>query len=265
MAVAQIEARQGTGLATNPGYVLRKDAANAWDRAVGDFGKQVLITGAWRSYETQERIFLERYRQGNRAGQRGYTTDVRYWPARGSYWTRLQGTAAAAVPGTSNHGGGVAVDVKTAREAGDPGYDVAVIFGSWNDSDRLAFLRAAKDHGWDDDEGRSVNELWHLTYYPERDKHKGEKPKPLVKEIEFMAALDESAQKALAERVAKTETNVEQIEVVVRRHERVDKERRVADLEHARESARRQRETDNKVEALAAKVDALIKALEASK
>lgn len=177
MAATQVSKSQCTELQTNPGYYLLRDAAYAWDRAVTEFGKQVLITGAWRSYETQERIFLERYDRGNLAGRRGYTQDVRWWPASNAYWTRKTGTASAAVPGTSNHGGGLAVDVKTSRQKGDPPYEQAVIFGSWADTDRTRFLKVAAEHGWDDDEGRSVNELWHLTYYPARDRHRGEKPK----------------------------------------------------------------------------------------
>jgi hypothetical protein len=171
MSVTQISSADGTALKSNPGFVLRKDAANAWERAVAAFGKRVLITGAWRSYETQERIFRERYR----AGARSPFGDYRYWPKDGRTWGRVTG-AAAAVPGTSNHGGGVAVDVKTARQAGDPPYAEAIIFAAWGDVDRVRFLKVAKDHGWADDEGRSVGELWHLTYYPERDKHKGEAP-----------------------------------------------------------------------------------------
>lgn len=187
MPATQVSKSQCIELRSNPGFYLLRDAAYAWDRAVAEFGKDVLITGAWRSYETQERLFdgekypnqtpqYGRYLRGNRAGQRGFTNDVRWWPAKASYWTRKDGTAAAAVPGTSNHGGGVAVDVKTRREAGDPPYEQAVIFGSWTDEDRTRFLRVAAEHGWDDDEGREVGELWHLTYYPERDKHRGEKP-----------------------------------------------------------------------------------------
>lgn len=186
---------------SNPGYYLRSDAAKAWDRAVAAFGKLVLITGAWRSYETQLRIFEERYDRGNYSGRKvngvQYTTDVRYWPAKGAYYTRRDGTAAAAVPGTSNHGGGVAVDVKTSRSKGDLPYEQAVIFGSWNDPDRARFLRVAAEHGWDDDEGRSVGELWHLTYYPDRDKHRGEVvPTPPQKEKDFMAQMSDAALKA---------------------------------------------------------------------
>jgi peptidoglycan hydrolase-like protein with peptidoglycan-binding domain len=164
--MAQIAASQCTNLATAPGFYLRDDAAQAWDRAVTAYGKPVLLTGAWRSYEIQERIFRERYRPGASSP----FGDYRRW--NGQVWGRVTG-AAAAVPGTSNHGGGIAVDVKTSRSKGDAPYPQTVVFGSFNDADRLAFLRVAADHGWRDAEGRSVGEHWHLTYYPEHDKHRG--------------------------------------------------------------------------------------------
>lgn len=211
--MAQISKSQCIELQSNPGYYLERDAAHAWDRACAEFGKQVIITGAWRSYETQVQIFdsekhpsTGRYVRGNRAGQRGYTTDVRGREAdgslyRGSWWTRKAGTAAAAVPGTSNHGSGRAVDVKTRREKGDPGHETAVIFAGWNDEDRKRWLRIAAKHGWADDEGRSVGEHWHQTYYPERDQHRGEKPKKTIQEDQMSAAaerqIDELHQKLL--------------------------------------------------------------------
>jgi hypothetical protein len=171
--MTQINLSDCRGLGTSPGFSLRPDAAIGWDRAVRKFGKQVLLSGAWRSYEIQKRLFLERYR----AGASSPFGDYRYWPTSlggdDRTWGRFTG-AAAAVPGTSNHGGGVAVDVKTSRSTGDAGYATTVVFTSFGDLDRLAFLRVAQEFGWDDAEGRSVGELWHLTYYPGLDQHRGE-------------------------------------------------------------------------------------------
>lgn len=165
-ARSQISASQGRLLKSNPGFVLRPDAAIAWDRAVKKFGKKVLITGALRSYATQKRIFLERYEVG------AYSPygDYRRW--NGVQYGRVR-NAAAAVPGTSNHGSGDAVDVKTRRYAGDPSHATAVVFTSWGDRDRKRFLKVAAPYGWRDTEGRRVGELWHLTYYPHLDKHRG--------------------------------------------------------------------------------------------
>lgn len=173
MTVKQITAVQGRTLTSphNAGLVLRADAALAWERAVAKFGRAVLVTGAWRSLDSQVWLFTARYVQGNHSGKPGFTNDVRKW--NGVVYTRKAGTAAAAVPGTSNHGGGVAVDVKTGRGPGDPASPVAVVFTGWSDPDRAEFLTVAAEFGWADDEGRAVDEFWHLTYYPDRDKHRG--------------------------------------------------------------------------------------------
>jgi hypothetical protein len=196
MTAKQITRAQGTELQNNPGFVLLRDAAFAWDRASDEFGKVVAITGAWRSYAKQEELFLERYDRGNFAGHPGYTNDVRLWPGHG-YWTRRAGTAAAAVPGTSNHGGGLSVDAKTRRDEGDPPYEAMVVFTSFVDEDRKAFLKVANKHGWYDDEGRDVDEFWHLTYYPERDQFRGQPPK---KEEDEMPSIEE-IKKAVGEEI----------------------------------------------------------------
>ncbi|WP_402465821.1 peptidoglycan-binding protein [Isoptericola aurantiacus] len=170
-ARSQISAALAREMESNPGFYLRPDSAVAWDRATKAFGKQVIITGALRSLETQTRLFTERYDENyTSAGPFG---DVRYW--NGRRYVRMRG-AAAAVPGTSNHGSGDAVDVKTRRDGDDPGHDKAVVFTSWSDRDRVRFLEVAAEYGWRDDEGRRVGELWHLTYYPALDRHRGTAP-----------------------------------------------------------------------------------------
>lgn len=178
MVVAQIHRSAGRALTApfSTNFVLRTDAAIAWDRAVKKYGKAVLLTGAWRSQDTQVKIFTERYVRGYHKGKPGFTDDVRKW--NGQLWTRRKGTASAAVPGTSNHGGGIAVDVKTARYPGDPAWPTAVIFVGFNDEDRRAFLKVAAEFGWEDAEGRSINEPWHLTYNAKADKWRGEKYPP---------------------------------------------------------------------------------------
>ena len=171
----QIKSTDAVPLPSNPGHKLRADAANAWERANAAAGLTPELTDSFRPVEVQERIFRERYVAGNHAGKPGFTNDVRTW--NGVKYTRKAGTAAAAVPGTSNHGGGLAVDVRTSRNAATRPRPV-VVFTGFNDVDRLNWLKAAKPHGWADDEGRSVNEPWHLTYYPARDQHKGQPSTP---------------------------------------------------------------------------------------
>lgn len=166
MVTLQIAKSQGIQLRSAPGFILRADAAAAFDRTCTALGKRVLLTGAWRSFETQLRIFLERYE----VGAHSPFNDYRKYD--GKVWGRVRG-AAAAVPGSSNHGGGIAFDAKTRRVEGDLPYEEAVVFTGWNDPDRLRFLELGRDNGWADDEGRQVNELWHITYYQSRDKFRG--------------------------------------------------------------------------------------------
>jgi len=210
MVGQQISKTQCIELLSNPGFFLSKNAAYAWDRTILEFGKDVLLTGAWRSYATQVELFDSelsskgRYVRGNHAGKKGFTDDVRGRTAngslyRGSWWTRKAGTAAAAVPGTSNHGSGVAVDVKTKREAGDPSYDEAVIFSGFSDEDRLRFLKIAAKNGWYDAEGREVNEHWHITWYEDKDQFKGQAPKKTEEEEDMLTI--EEIKKAVGEEI----------------------------------------------------------------
>lgn len=97
-------------LATIPGTTQRVRADLAAQTAAlrqafaHRFGKPLTITDSYRPYEVQERIFRQRY---TTAGHQG-VNDVRWW--NGAWWYRRPGTAAAAVPGTSNHGWGTALD-----------------------------------------------------------------------------------------------------------------------------------------------------------
>lgn len=168
--MSQISLSQCIEIKSIPGFYLEPFAARSLDRALKEFGKTLILTGAWRSLQRQIELFTARYVKGNHAGKPGFTDDVRNW--NGSPWTRKKGTAAAARPGTSNHGSGRAIDVKTHRNSNDPPHSQAVIFSGWNDADRLRFLRVAKKHGWDDAEGHGVNEHWHITYYPSLDQHR---------------------------------------------------------------------------------------------
>lgn len=166
--MAQISASQTIGLATAPGQRLLPAAAASWDAAAracqAKYGWTPTLTDSFRPLDVQERIFRQRYRQGNHAGARGFTSDVRHWD--GQPWTRLTGTAAAAVPGTSNHGGGVAVDAGHAGQS----------FATFTDTHRKQFMGIAADYGWTDTEGRRVNEPWHLDYEQAKDKHRGTPP-----------------------------------------------------------------------------------------
>lgn len=145
-------------LASAPGQRLRPDAAPAWDRlayAVRDkYGWLPRLTDSYRPYAVQEAIFRRRYRLGV-----GF--DTRTW--NGVSWHRVTG-AAAAVPGTSNHGLGLAVDCTDLAESGFYGTRYRQLVG------------LAAEYGWTNNEGRRVNEPWHLVYNPGLDRHRGERP-----------------------------------------------------------------------------------------
>lgn len=135
------------------GLYLTPLAAESWQNIVAGvqsrFGWTPQLTDAYRDlygYYGQEQTFLRRY-------QRGY---VQYFPGKvdrrvwnGVAYYRKPGNAAAAVPGTSNHGWATAVDVTG--------------LGAFGSSRFNQFAAVAIANGWSNAEGRSVNEPWHWT------------------------------------------------------------------------------------------------------
>lgn len=89
------------------GHLIRKDLISQTEALrqafQSRFKKPLLLTGGYRTYATQERIFRERYTTTPIS-----SPDVRWW--NGIRWYRKPGFASAAVPGTSNHGLGTAID-----------------------------------------------------------------------------------------------------------------------------------------------------------
>ena len=143
-----------------PGTFLRVDAADAWNRAKADaFGQtgiDLTVRGWNRTLEEQQRFFFERYvPQPSGDGPFG---DVRWYA--GVRYVRGSG-AAAAIPGTSNHGLGLAVDV----------VDYGMV-GEFFNARRVATFPILTKHGWTDHEGRGpIQEPWHIVYDPARDTH----------------------------------------------------------------------------------------------
>ncbi|MFD6093966.1 D-alanyl-D-alanine carboxypeptidase family protein, partial [Oerskovia sp. NPDC060338] len=98
---------------TSTGHLLRADAAAAFEALAAafarEFGKPLKVTDAYRpkwGTNGQVEIFEDRYPHPTYQGvndQRG--------PWKGKRWWRRKNTAAAAVPGTSNHGWGLALDL----------------------------------------------------------------------------------------------------------------------------------------------------------
>lgn len=145
------------GLASiGSGQALRPDAATAWLAVVAEmltrYGITLRLTDSYRPYAVQVRIFNERYDPAFTGN--GPFGDVRWWD--GVRYVRMCG-ASAAVPGTSNHGLGIAVDV-----TGLGGFDGTT----------YAYVAAiAPACGWTNTAGRQIGEAWHWEYDPTTDTH----------------------------------------------------------------------------------------------
>lgn len=142
-----------------PGAWLTHEAADSFKRVRDEvqrkYGWTPTLTSAgdaYRSYARQEAVFRERYVP--RYATYGLGGVDRRGPWLGQYWWRYRG-AAAAVPGTSNHGKGVAVDIKD--------------IGPFTGLRYRQFAEVAAKHGWSNVEGKSVNEPWHWVYSSSRD------------------------------------------------------------------------------------------------
>lgn len=137
------------------GGYLTPGAADAFEglRSAGSrAGVNVTITStadAYRLYAIQERIFTERYQTTYIEYAKG-RVDKRSWQGRD--WFRRPGTAAAAVPGTSNHGWGLAVDIANV--------------GGFNSTFYRWLIETGPRFGFTNDEGHSVGEAWHWVYSP---------------------------------------------------------------------------------------------------
>jgi len=149
---SQIVQSQTTPVKGAPDVRLRADAAKSWARVIEKWGAALPITSGWRSVATQRAIFTARYTPAKTGG--GQFCDARLW--NGVRYVRTSPLGPAAVPGTSNHGAGTAVDVKG--------------FTSFGAKQRLKFLALARDFGWSDADGCLIAEPWHLTYNPKNDK-----------------------------------------------------------------------------------------------
>jgi hypothetical protein len=140
------------GQAGGPTVTLVRPAARAWRAlcaAALKAGHTLKASGAassYRTYAEQERLFRQRFTTSPVSGT------VRLW--NGVRWYLRPGVALAAVPGTSNHGWGSAVDTGEERD-GDSGTESI-------DAGTLAWLV--------DNEGRFgfshevQSEPWHIRY-----------------------------------------------------------------------------------------------------
>lgn len=141
-----------------PNCTLALKAARAWTALRETAKKDGVIlaqVGDYRPYERQVALFLERY-----STKPTGTGDVRYW--KGVRYELKPGYAAAAVPGTSNHGWGLAIDAalnikgQIVTITADPDGPGPVKSG-------LAWLLAHADafgFSWE-----AQSEPWHIRYY----------------------------------------------------------------------------------------------------
>lgn len=151
---------------------MRIDAANALDRLAVPFEKKFKkpLKGAYgyRSYEVQERIFLERYDHTPRRGNTYANGGIKRW--KGQTWHKKPGVSVAAQPGYSNHGWGLAIDLNSGIN-GWPNFGTAEY--KW-------MVANAPAYGFTNAEGKPINESWHWVYYPNLDKHKNDPKEPTV-------------------------------------------------------------------------------------
>jgi hypothetical protein len=138
------------------GFTVRlvAPAARAW-RALAyaaiKAGHTLKPTGpadSYRPYEVQERIFRQRYTTTYLAGR-----PYKVW--NGRRWYQKPGTAVAAVPGSSNHGLGLAVDTGEERDsdAGAESLDNPTLLWLLNNELRYGFSHEVQ------------SEPWHIRYF----------------------------------------------------------------------------------------------------
>lgn len=143
--------RSSPGEAMGPSVVLVMPADRAWRAmaaAAHAAGHVLKSVSSYRNYETQERIFRERYRTYDTgSGER------KWWLSQ--WWWRLPNVAAAAVPGTSNHGWGLAVDIGEERD-GDSGVE------SIDDNTVQWLIDHAHLYGFS---AEIQSEKWHWRYF----------------------------------------------------------------------------------------------------
>jgi hypothetical protein len=137
------------GQADGPDVRLVKPAARAWTAmcaAAKKAGHVLKASGpfdSYRPYEVQEKIFRARYTTTYLAGR-----PYRMW--NGQRWYQRPGTAAAAVPGTSNHGWALAVDigVELDGDAGTESIDPATVDWLVDHAHEFGFSAELQSEPW---------------------------------------------------------------------------------------------------------------------
>lgn len=128
------------------GGYAQPDAAEAFLRIARDFeaavGIPLKFSEAYRGYQTQIELFTARYVRVQRV------TGV-YWD--GDYWAKKPDVAAAAVPGSSNHGWALA-------------FDFAWPLTSWSTVGQAWFRANESRYNFSSAQGVADGEPWHKVY-----------------------------------------------------------------------------------------------------
>ena len=140
-------------------------------------------TDPWHATRTkadQIALFKRNYTTAWVPGRSYSDGGIKNWDGR--KWYRRPYKPVTAIPGTSNHGNGDTVDFQ-----GLGGYDSA----TWK---RAATI--LREHGWNNTEGRKINEPWHWTRVSTADKHRYEEVVTVsdLKDIKAALARIESRQ-----------------------------------------------------------------------
>jgi hypothetical protein len=165
-----------TQLMSIGGHLFQAQAGAGFVRMAADYhaaGHGTLsITEAYRDYDEQVRLFKARYTAGWSSGV--------WW--NGQFWRKKAGAAVAAVPGTSNHGWGRAVDV-----------------GGYGGSSSTAAHQWIRDHcaayGYSWATGRASGEPWHLEFVGAITSTAGGSGTPI--EEDFLSELSDQEQRQL--------------------------------------------------------------------
>lgn len=157
----QSNGRLSSSLLVRPGFpgrpagTLHQLASNAWlamaREVQAHFGETLTVTStgdAYRTYSQQEATFRNRYTTTRLPGR-----PTKQW--MGQTWYQKPGTAMAGVPGTSNHGWGLATDTCIWRNNQVLGITANMPMFNWLLLNAFRFGLS-----WE-----AQSEPWHLRYY----------------------------------------------------------------------------------------------------
>lgn len=125
-------------------------------------GLKIRHVGGYRTYEGQLSLFLSRYKPVSYAVYAATSSSKRkYWPQATSlgyssnYWIKSGNYATAAVPGTSNHGWALAIDIAENTDADYTAEGITARFVNW-----------LSENGWKYGISAELqSEPWHWRYY----------------------------------------------------------------------------------------------------